>query len=122
VRRYGGERSGALGNSVPGAGVPRYAGEEVEEEEPGARLTPKGARNAPWEYEDTVVDAAASRAVFDELLQLTFATRSPPHQLVAFGSCKLLEWQPQQLIEELSDVPLHALVMHLQRSTWRSRN
>jgi RNA polymerase sigma factor (sigma-70 family) len=114
VRRYGGRRKQRLAETPYPSRASRSGAEETEEEEPGARQIPRGVRNAPWEHEDTVAEAATSREVFDELLRLTFATRSPPHQLVAFGFCKLLEWKPQQLMDELSDVPLRSLVLRLE--------
>lgn len=54
--------------------------------------------------------------VYDELLSLTFATASPPHQLIAFGFAKAAEWRPRQIAAELSNVPLRALETRLERS------
>jgi DNA-directed RNA polymerase specialized sigma24 family protein len=54
--------------------------------------------------------------VYDELLSLTFATNSPPHQLIAFGFAKAVEWRPRQIAAELSNVPLRALETRLEQS------
>jgi DNA-directed RNA polymerase specialized sigma24 family protein len=54
--------------------------------------------------------------VYDELLSLTFATNSPPHQLIAFGFAKAAEWRPRQIAAELSNVPLRTLETRLERS------
>jgi hypothetical protein len=54
--------------------------------------------------------------VYDELLSLTFATNSPPHQLIAFGFAKAVEWRPRQIAAELSNVPLRSLETRLERS------
>jgi hypothetical protein len=54
--------------------------------------------------------------VYDELLSLTFATNSPPHQLIAFGFAKAAEWKPRQIAAELSNVPLRALETRLEHS------
>ena len=54
--------------------------------------------------------------VYDDLLSLTFATASPPHQLIAFGFAKAAEWKPRQIAAELSDVPLRALESRLEHT------
>ena len=54
--------------------------------------------------------------VYDELLRLTFATNSPPHQLIAFGLTKAVDWRPRQIAAELSNVPLRTLESRLERS------
>lgn len=54
--------------------------------------------------------------VYDELLTLTFATASPPHQLIAFGFAKAAEWRPRQIAAELSNVPLRTLQSQLEQS------
>jgi DNA-directed RNA polymerase specialized sigma24 family protein len=54
--------------------------------------------------------------VYDDLLSLTFATNSPPHQLIAFGFAKAVEWRPRQIAAELSTVPLRTLESRLEQS------
>ena len=54
--------------------------------------------------------------VYDDLLSLTFATNSPPHQLIAFGFAKAVEWRPRQIAAELSNLPLRTLESRLERS------
>jgi RNA polymerase sigma factor (sigma-70 family) len=44
--------------------------------------------------------------VYAELLRATFASASPPHQLVVFGFVKCLGWTPRRVAAELSDVLL----------------
>jgi DNA-directed RNA polymerase specialized sigma24 family protein len=73
------------------------------------RLAQGGA--APEPPEDPV-----NADVYDDLLSLTFATSSPPHQLIAFGFVKAAEWKPRQIAAELSDVPLRALESRLEHS------
>jgi RNA polymerase sigma factor (sigma-70 family) len=52
----------------------------------------------------------ASYERYSSFLRITFKTPSPPHQLLAFGFCKLLDWKPQRLVRELSDL----LLVHLE--------
>jgi RNA polymerase sigma factor (sigma-70 family) len=40
----------------------------------------------------------------------TFSSGAPPHQLVAFGFCKLLEWTPRTFVNNASNLPLDVLV------------
>jgi DNA-directed RNA polymerase specialized sigma24 family protein len=61
-------------------------------------------------------DDPVTADVYDDLLSLTFATASPPHQLIAFGFAKAAEWKPRQIAGELSDVPLRALESRLEQS------
>jgi RNA polymerase sigma factor (sigma-70 family) len=44
--------------------------------------------------------------VYGELLRATFASPSPPHQLIAFGFIKALGWPPRRVAAELSDTRL----------------
>lgn len=53
---------------------------------------------------------------YEQLLRVTFGSASPPHQLLAFGFCKLLEWKPAELVAERSDDPLRALERELART------
>lgn len=48
-----------------------------------------------------------------ELLLITFRCCAKPHQLIAFVFNKLLEWKPQEIVEELSDNPLKELSLKL---------
>lgn len=48
------------------------------------------------------------------LLPKTFGGTSPPHQLIAFGFCKLLEWTPADIVKELSDIRLAELAQRLE--------
>ena len=47
--------------------------------------------------------------VYDDLMSLIFATASPPHQLLAMGFVKGLEWKPGGVVAELSNIPLRTL-------------
>jgi DNA-directed RNA polymerase specialized sigma24 family protein len=38
-----------------------------------------------------------------ELLRLAFSCCAKPHQLLAFGFVKLLDWKPKEMVEEVSD-------------------
>jgi RNA polymerase sigma factor (sigma-70 family) len=56
------------------------------------------------------VEAALVRPIFfEEVLRATFATASPPHQLLVFGFCKLLAWKPSRIVSDASDTPLREL-------------
>jgi RNA polymerase sigma factor (sigma-70 family) len=52
---------------------------------------------------------------YDELLRATFASPSPPHQLVAFGLIKCLGWTPRRVASEVADVALDACTQRLER-------
>jgi DNA-directed RNA polymerase specialized sigma24 family protein len=69
----------------------------------GASVPPRGDR------------VAIAAETYDSLLRAAFQGESPPHQLIAFGFCKLLEWKPAELESERSDSPLRPLGMELQR-------
>jgi hypothetical protein len=43
------------------------------------------------------------------LLNRTFSSGGPPHQLLAFGFCKILAWRPQTFVQDFSDLPLQEL-------------
>ena len=89
----------------------RYPDLEREEEigEAVARLT--GQHTASVEEEMLYAEEATMLAeAYDELLRLTFDGPSPPHQLLAFGLCKLLEWKPREVVAGYSDTPLRSLV------------
>ena len=55
------------------------------------------------------------REVYGELLQATFSSPSPPHQLVAFGFIKCLGWTPRRVAAEVSDAALDSCAHHLER-------
>jgi len=58
----------------------------------------------------------ASFEQYSSLLRITFKTPSPPHQLLVFGFCKLLDWKPQRLVRELSDMVLSELEDRFERA------
>lgn len=66
---------------------------------------------------DDPVDAE----VYDTLLTITFATNSPPHQLIVFGLVKAADWKPRRIAGELSNVPLRALASRLE-ATYREQS
>lgn len=51
---------------------------------------------------------------YEALLRTTFSISNPPHQLIAFGYCQLLEWKPAELVAERSDHRLEDMVKELQ--------
>jgi DNA-directed RNA polymerase specialized sigma24 family protein len=59
-------------------------------------------------------DALLLPVLYEELLHLAFDGSSPPHQTLAFGFCKLLEWTPRKVVAELSALPLRALATQLE--------
>jgi hypothetical protein len=54
--------------------------------------------------------------VYDELLTVTFATASPPHQLIVFGFTKAADLKPRQIAADLSNVPLRVLAERLEQT------
>jgi hypothetical protein len=58
------------------------------------------------------------RDQFDRLLRVVFGGASPPHQLIAFGFCKLLEWKPAELDDYRSRDPLRDLARELRNGYW----
>jgi DNA-directed RNA polymerase specialized sigma24 family protein len=62
-----------------------------------------------------VPDDPVTVDVYDDLLTITFATNSPPHQLIAFGFTKAVDWRPRRIAAELSQIPLRALEAQLER-------
>lgn len=109
VRRYW--------DSAAGRGIEitmSSAGEsENDEDAPGDvmdRLAMRGT--GPYPAPDDPVDAT----VYATLLEITFNTVSPPHQLIAFGFAKALDFKPRRVAADLSDTPLASLVNVLQRA------
>jgi hypothetical protein len=88
----------------------RYPDLEMTAEvgEIAARLT---RHNRPSVEEEAMSaeEATERAAVYEELIRITFDGPSPPHQLLAFGFCKLLEWKPSEVVAHCSDTPLRAL-------------
>jgi len=50
-------------------------------------------------------------ARYEWLLKELLAGANPPHQLLAFCFCKLLDWKPREVVQELSDTPLRQLAI-----------
>lgn len=51
---------------------------------------------------------------YEELMRITFTGNSPPHQLLAFAFAKVIEWTPEEVESELSDLTLGELMLRLQ--------
>jgi DNA-directed RNA polymerase specialized sigma24 family protein len=82
------------------------------ERDPGSRGRPLAGASPGEAERDDPVDAE----VYDELLTLTFGTASPPHQLIAFGFAKAVDWKPRQIAATLADVPLRTLEARLEQA------
>jgi RNA polymerase sigma factor (sigma-70 family) len=54
--------------------------------------------------------------VYAELLRATFASPSPPHQLLAFGFIKALGWPPRRVAAELSEAELDGVEHRLEQA------
>ncbi len=51
---------------------------------------------------------------YSRFLEITFSQGGPPHQLITFGFNKLISnWGPQEIVKELSSVPLQELIEKL---------
>lgn len=61
------------------------------------------------------LDPAVYVEVYGALLQATFGSSSPPHQLVAFGFRKVGDWTPRRMVQELSDEALRSLETRLEQ-------
>lgn len=51
---------------------------------------------------------------FRHFLRITFSEGGYPHQQIAFGFIRLLEWKPSEIVDELSEVPLQELAKRLE--------
>lgn len=60
-------------------------------------------------------DRMISRLYYRELVERAFSGANPPHQLIAFGFCKLLEWKPKEVVADLSNTPLRDLAVRLEQ-------
>lgn len=70
------------------------------------------AQTAALQHPDDTIPAE----VYDELLTITFATASPPHQLIVFGFTKAADLKPRQIAADLSNVPLRTLAERLEQT------
>jgi DNA-directed RNA polymerase specialized sigma24 family protein len=73
----------------------------------------------PWEErvpsEQPSVEAATIGAEqANRLLQTTFTSTSPPHQVIIFGFNRLLTWPPRDIVADLSDCTLRTLETKLE--------
>lgn len=75
-----------------------------------AKLASETMEEALWSSKTALLLAEA----YEELLRLTFNGASPPHQLLAFGFVKLLEWKPRTVVASLSSVMLGELEERLE--------
>jgi hypothetical protein len=60
------------------------------------------------------IDGIIEASLFSDLVNRAFRSASPPHQLIAFGFCKLMEWKPGEIVTRLSDIPLRTLAKKLE--------
>ncbi|MFN8633032.1 MAG: sigma factor [Chloroflexota bacterium] len=67
-------------------------------------------------WNERMIQRVGAAEEYERLLRATFGSASPPHQLIAFGFCKLLEWRPAELVADRSDDPLRALELELERT------
>ena len=90
---------------------------DLEEEDLGELVDrlPKQSHPSVEEEVISAEDAMRLAQACDQLLRITFDGPSPPHQLPAFGFCKLLEWEPRKVVACYSDRPLRNLVEQLVR-------
>lgn len=110
VRRYWDTAQGK-GTEIPfsaGLGLGGGGDDDADDADRIDRLAARGQEAFP--APDNPVDAA----VYDDLLAITFATASPPHQLIAFGFVKAADWRPRQIAADLSDVSLDDLEQQLE--------
>ena len=70
-----------------------------------------GGQGASQQPDDTI-----PAEVYGELLTITFATASPPHQLIVFGFTKAADLKPRQIAADLSNTPLRTLAERLEQT------
>jgi len=108
VKRYGARQERRRGREVSfsSLGSDAQAGADDERGTVEEELYRRGRRTT----ED--VDAALAEVlatppeVYAHLLDGALGAPLPPHHLIAFGFCKLLEWKPRQVVAVLADLPL----------------
>lgn len=62
-------------------------------------------------------DAEEESQRYGGLLEATFCSDSPPHQLLSFGLCKLVaDWPPRRIVAELSDTSLREVTVQLEQA------
>lgn len=110
VRRYHDTQLGR-GTEIPLSAM-QSGGSDDGDISPDEQMDRLSQRDTAGDFQDDPVTAD----VYDELLTLTFATNSPPHQLIAFGFVKAADWRPRQIAAELSNVPLQELQSQLERT------
>jgi RNA polymerase sigma factor (sigma-70 family) len=52
--------------------------------------------------------------IYNELFQITFTLSNPPHELLCFGFCKILEWEPRRIAAYLGPDSLEAIEAKLE--------
>jgi RNA polymerase sigma factor (sigma-70 family) len=84
-----------------------------DQEEPAPELNETLAREGK---EKSVLPEATliPYEVYDELLRVTFSLENPPHLLIAFGFCWLLEWKSGEVEQELAEIQLSELLKRLE--------
>ena len=81
-------------------------GQEQESEEVMDRLMPPSG--------GSVEDAVRRAEEYEDAVRRVFGGSSPPHQLIVFGFCKLLEWKPGEVVDDLSGRSLRELAQMLE--------
>jgi DNA-directed RNA polymerase specialized sigma24 family protein len=61
-----------------------------------------------------IEEVLQSSALLIDLVQQVLRCRRLPHEVIAFGYVKLLEWKPTRVADELSDIDLQRLAERLQ--------
>ncbi len=59
-------------------------------------------------------DAIMRLSLYKNAIRIACGSPNPPHQSIVFGFCKLLEWKPGEVVEELSDIDLRELESRLE--------
>jgi DNA-directed RNA polymerase specialized sigma24 family protein len=79
---------------------------EIDEEEEIADLLSSG----PLPTEPSFNDPEEVAELYEKMLKKLLDGTSPPHEVIAFGLCKLLFWKPREIVEELSDKRIRFLM------------
>lgn len=84
------------------------------EEGPEATSFMEQAKDLAPSPETLIAQAERFARLCERLLMVTFSGNSPPHQLIAFGFAKLLEWKPREIVSQLSGRCLRDLEAQLE--------
>jgi RNA polymerase sigma factor (sigma-70 family) len=109
VRRYGSQQSTLRRHEVP-ATFGRLSLEEADDASPVEVLDVLAAEQQAALPPETYAE------LYTELLRATLLIGGPPHQVLAFGFCKLVGWPPRRIVVEFRDARLQQMENHFEEA------